>query len=171
MDQKKLQTVKVMIVGHDQAGKTSLLYRLIDREYNEEKLRSSEVKYSVLDFPDRGYKLQIWGSGKESFAEVTQAYYRAASVFVIIFDCTDAGSFEEAKTLLQEVRKHSPSGLDILLVANKKDLPDQAVLLDEAEDFAYQHRLMFLHTSVREESKEVLVGKIQELADKYLMFR
>ena len=171
MDQKKLQTVKVMIVGHDQAGKTSLLYRLIDREYNEEKLRSSEVKYSVLDFPERGYKLQIWGSAKENFAEVTQAYYRAASVFVIIFDCTDADSFKEAEKLLEDVRKHNPRGLDILLVANKRDLPDQAVLLEEAEEFAFRNRLMFLHTSVREEPKEVLVGKIQELADKYLMFR
>jgi small GTP-binding protein len=171
MDQKKLQTVKVMIVGHDQAGKTSLLYRLIDREYNEEKLRSSEVKYSVLDFPDRGYKLQIWGSGKEGFAEVTQAYYRAASIFVIVFDCTDEDSFDRAKTLLQEVRRHNPSGLDILLVANKKDLRNRAVPLEEAEEFAFQNRLMFLDTSVKEESKEVLVEKIQELADKYLMFR
>ena len=164
------RNVKAMIVGQEKAGKTSILYKLIDREYNEERLRSSEVRFGCIDCKEKCYKLQVFCNGRDSYEEVSQAYYRAANVFVVVFDLTDENSLEKVDRILDEIRHHNRALADILLMGNKSDrVTERKVSILAAEEYAFNNRLMYMDVSALEDSKYFILNKVKELADKYVI--
>jgi len=75
---------------------------------------------------------------------------------IIAFDLTQRKSFENVKTWIDSIYRHSPdSSLPKVLVGNKVDLADseegkRAVLKSEAVKIAKEHGLSYFETSAKE---------------------
>jgi ADP-ribosylation factor related protein 1 len=123
--------VKVLVVGLDNAGKTTYLERI-------KSMYSSEGGSSVpLDriqptiglnmgrVQAYGCDVTLWDlGGQQSFRSIWNNYFEDADIIVYVVDAADEERLEEAKTTLQKVLKHSEAArLPLLIFGNKNDIP------------------------------------------------
>lgn len=87
-------------------------------------------------------------AGQERFKTVIPQFYRGSEGALAVFDITKHDSFEHIKNWIDEVHRHTPADLPIVLVGNKSDLEDQRkVTRDEATALAAQLNLSYMETS------------------------
>jgi small GTP-binding protein len=136
-------TVKGIIIGDSSVGKSSLLYRYTDSDWNPHYIATIGVDFKVLTFERdaKVVKLQLWDTaGQERFKTITHTYYRGAHGVVVVFDVTNRESFTNVTTWLQEFNQFS-GGTDVpmVLVGNKCDCRDERVVSDEEADAVAKH--------------------------------
>lgn len=101
-------TVKMLLVGDSGVGKSSLLLRYCNSDVplSQFKLQPTvglDFKRKTLMVPlQKGQEalvtLQIWDTaGLERFRAVTTSYYHGAMGVVVVYDITDAASFENVR--------------------------------------------------------------------------
>jgi Ras-related protein Rab-1A len=95
--------------------------------------------------------LQIWDTaGQERFRTITSSYYRGAHGIIVVYDVTDADTFTNVKTWLQEIDRYASEGVNKLLVGNKSDLSTKRqVEFATAKEFADRLGIPFLETSAK----------------------
>ncbi|CAG0898943.1 unnamed protein product [Cyprideis torosa] len=120
-------TLHIVMLGLDSAGKTTALYRLKFDQYvntvptigfNCEKIKGTTGRA-------KGVSFLIWDvGGQEKVRPLWKSYTRCTDGIVFVVDSVDMERMEEAKVELNKVMK-SPenSGVPILVLANKQDLP------------------------------------------------
>jgi len=89
---------KIVIIGNSAVGKSSLLMRFTDDNFNESHLATIGVdfKFRILDVDGKVVKLQIWDTaGQERFRTITSAYYKGADAVIMVYDITNKTSFDE----------------------------------------------------------------------------
>lgn len=90
---------KVVIVGNQGVGKSSLFIRFCDDDFIDNYLPTIGVdfRFKMLNIEGNTCKLQIWDTaGQERFRTITSAYYRSIVWFyegsqavLIVYDLTD----------------------------------------------------------------------------------
>lgn len=95
---------KMVLVGDSSVGKSSILTRFVDDEFNDSLLSTIGVdfKFRKIKINGEEVKLQIWDtagttypySGQETFRSIVSAYYNSADAIVIVYDVTSYQSFE-----------------------------------------------------------------------------
>jgi small GTP-binding protein len=147
-------TFKFLVIGPSGVGKTSLLKRLIDDDFNSSGTSTIGVAYlsAVMEIDGQPIKLQFWDTaGQEKFRAVTKSYFRNAVGVCLVYDITDRGSFDDLGFWLNDVHALCDPNAAIILIGNKLDLAGQRVVTTgEAQTFAGNHQLMFLETSARD---------------------
>eukprot|EP00930_Biecheleria_cincta_P082078 TRINITY_DN7164_c0_g1_i1.p1 TRINITY_DN7164_c0_g1~~TRINITY_DN7164_c0_g1_i1.p1 ORF type:complete len:205 (+),score=46.80 TRINITY_DN7164_c0_g1_i1:50-664(+) len=144
---------KLLIIGDSGVGKSSILVRFCDDEFNEKQASTIGVDFKTKFMQVRGKKLKLalWDTaGQERFRTLTSSYYRGAQGIILVYDATQRTSFEHVKFWQDEVRKYSTNQDAILmLVANKVDLENPQVTKEEGEEFAFAQSMMFIETSAK----------------------
>ena len=80
-------------------------------------------------------------------------YYRGAQAAIVVFDVTNRGSFEGAKTWVKELQRRAPPELIIALAGNKSDLAgSRKVDADEAREYAGSVGAFFVETSAKNDA-------------------
>lgn len=99
-------------------------------------------------------KLHIWDTaGQERFAQVTTHYYRGADGAILVYDTTNAQSFESIENWVEAVKNANSQPVVMLLVGNKNDLVDERqVSRQSGEELASQLNAPFMETSARDSS-------------------
>ena len=145
------QSFKIVVVGSSGVGKTAIVQRLIDGTFREEGQSTVGVEFKSFICPldDQSVKLQIWDTaGQERFKSVSKAYFRNAVGAILVYDISNETSFEELINWLNDLQSLCNPNAYILLVGNKGDLENQRqVGVQQAKDFAEQHKLEYLETS------------------------
>lgn len=117
--------MKFIIVGDIAVGKTSLLGRFINGNFNPQHnitvgLQLGDKKITVNN---RTVKLQIWDTaGQQQFKSVTRSYYRACAAALVVFDLTRKETFRSVARWVDEVRNNSTKDVILVLVGNKADM-------------------------------------------------
>ena len=79
----------------------------------------------------------IWDTaGQEKYHALAKNYYQGASGALLVYDVTDADSFQRAqqwyKELMHEIGREAP----IILAGNKSDIMNRTVSVEDADNFA-----------------------------------
>lgn len=172
MEERDLETsLKVIIVGNGQVGKTSMVNRFARGVMtdNYKKTIGTDFMEKEITVKSSGeiVKLMLWDTaGQEMFAQLTRQYYQGAGAVVFVFSTTDRDSFLEIERWKQKVDDEC-GDICAVLVQNKIDLLDQAVVTSaEVENLARRLGLKLYRVSVKD---NVLVDDLfDDLSDSYL---
>jgi small GTP-binding protein len=125
---------KVIVVGDGAVGKTALVIRFSEGRFQDHYKMTIGVDFAIkmVEIGGKKVKLQIWDTGgQERFSYIRPLYYKGAMGVIYVFDITNRQSFDNVEKWRKEVTDYC-AGIPALLVANKCDLPDKAVTVDEA---------------------------------------
>lgn len=117
---------KVVILGSQGVGKTSLVHRYTSGQFAIASTPSTIgasflTKKLIVD----GVKvrLQLWDTaGQERFRSMAPMYYRGSHAAVIVYDITSMSSFMDIRTWIEELKKNMTTDLVIHVVGAKLDL-------------------------------------------------
>lgn len=116
---------KICMLGEYHAGKTSLVYRFIRNEFDEQRKSSLGVRIDRKPMNGNAgpMELIIWDmAGANKYQQVQTSYLRHASAYVLVIDGTRK---ETAAAALDVHEKAQATGgtLPYVLVVNKCDAP------------------------------------------------
>mmetsp|Transcript_2054 Transcript_2054/g.4765 ORF Transcript_2054/g.4765 Transcript_2054/m.4765 type:complete len:205 (+) Transcript_2054:252-866(+) len=165
------QTFKLLIIGDSGVGKSSILLRFTDDEFEEDHPCTIGVDFKIkpMTFQGQSINLTIWDTaGQEKFRSLTSSYYRGTHGIVLVYDVSVRESFQHLSTWLEEVDVFATNPNVVkLLVGNKIDKADRAVSEEEAHAFARQHAMVYIECSAKtkkgiQQTFEEIVAKIME---------
>ncbi|KAI9063156.1 ras-domain-containing protein [Trametes sanguinea] len=117
---------KIVIMGNTGVGKTSLLHRYTQGKFDPKNTTSTTGAFFVTKKVTVGgtkVRLQLWDTaGQERFRSMAPMYYRGANAALLLYDITNASSFEDVRGWLEELKKNCSPDLIIYIVGAKADL-------------------------------------------------
>ncbi|KAM7386191.1 hypothetical protein PAMA_009028 [Pampus argenteus] len=140
------QSMHVVVIGLDSAGKTSLLYRLKLREFVEtiptKGFNMEKIKVPMGTSKTNTTAFQVWDvGGQEKLRPLWKSYTRRTDGLVFVVDAAETERMEEAKVELHRITRSAENqGVPVLVLANKQDL-DGAVSALEVEKVLALHEL------------------------------
>jgi len=117
-------TFKIMILGDDSVGKTSLTIRYISGFYLEGlKLTIGVDFYSkTTNFRGKEVKLQIWDfGGEERYRFLLSQYFKRTNAALFLYDITNRLTLDHLRDYIQIIREHS-GDIPIILVGTNLHL-------------------------------------------------
>jgi len=162
--------IKVVVVGNGAVGKSSLIQRYCKGVFTKDYKKTIGVDFleRQLKINEEDVRLMLWDTaGQEEFGAITRSYYRGAQACVLAFSTTDRDSFEAIEEWRQKLDDEVPKDIPLVLIQNKIDLLDDAVVQqEEADQLAKKLKVRFYRTSVKEDLNVNEVFKY--LAEKHL---
>jgi len=77
-------------------------------------------------------------------------YYRGAQAAIVVYDITNADTFERAKNWVKELQRQASPNIVIALAGNKADLTTNRIVeYDEASAYSEENGLLFMETSAK----------------------
>ncbi|KAG0266593.1 hypothetical protein BG011_001782 [Mortierella polycephala] len=117
--------VKLVLLGEAAVGKSSLVLRFVNDEFQENKEPTIGAAFLTQKcrLEDKVIKFEIWDTaGQERFHSLAPMYYRNAQAAVVVYDVTKASSLEKAKSWVKELQRQANPNIVIALTGNKVDL-------------------------------------------------
>ena len=117
LQQKK---ARIVIVGLDNAGKTTLLHTMKThhfaqfeqtKSYTQEELEFGGIHMTCFDLGGHSVVRQSWSE-----------YYLKADAVVFVIDASDNERISEAKEELSAIQEKVPRNVPILILGNKQDV-------------------------------------------------
>ena len=153
------EPAKVVLLGESGVGKTSIIAQFTTGKFDPDCVTSLSAQFvsKTVEFQNLGkaIKFDIWDTaGQEKYRALAKIFYKDAKVIFLVYDITDAKSFNELKSYWHGVVKaNGDSDAIIAIVANKNDLYDHAqVQNEEGEEFARSIGAIFQSTSAKSDS-------------------
>ena len=116
--QKKVDEVKIHLVGDGNSGKTSLVTRLIENTFSLEQKQTNGINIRQKRFKDEDITLKFWDfGGQEKYHSTHNLFFTEKSIFIII---VDGRSESQVEYWLEYVRSLF-NDASIILVKNKID--------------------------------------------------
>ncbi|XP_041736665.1 ADP-ribosylation factor-like protein 5B [Coregonus clupeaformis] len=131
----KLMTVfgdrehKVIIVGLDNAGKTTILYQFLTKEAVH---TSPTIGSNVEEISVRKTRFLVWDiGGQESLRASWNSYYCNTEIVILVVDSTDRERLTLNKDELHRMLAHEDlKNAAILVLANKQDMKDSMTVAE-----------------------------------------
>ncbi|CAG8500549.1 7414_t:CDS:2, partial [Racocetra persica] len=157
--------VKLVLLGEAAVGKSSLVLRFVNDEFQENKEPTIGAAFLTQKcrLEDKVIKFEIWDTaGQERFHSLAPMYYRNAQAAVVVYDVTKGASLDKAKSWVKELQRQANPNIVIALAGNKIDLVQpvddgeedsvesgRQVPTEEAKAYALETGLLFFETSAK----------------------
>ena len=142
-----IPTFKLVVIGGESVGKTSLISRLQRKNFSENVQSSSAVtnddKTIKLQGIDQNVNLEVYDvPGAEKFVVLNRMYLRDTNAALIVYDVDSKESLTQAETWVEELKEYAPSEVVVSLAGNKSEIPGaHAVNMQEGQSFARKHKI------------------------------
>eukprot|EP01095_Lingulamoeba_sp_RSL-Kostka_P004672 TRINITY_DN158_c0_g1_i3.p1 TRINITY_DN158_c0_g1~~TRINITY_DN158_c0_g1_i3.p1 ORF type:complete len:184 (-),score=67.93 TRINITY_DN158_c0_g1_i3:248-799(-) len=115
--------IRILMVGLDCAGKTTLLYKL---KLGDVVTTVPTIGFNVETVEYRNVSFNVWDvGGQDKIRPLWRHYYSNSRGVVFVVDSNDTNRLNEARDELQNMLKEEElNGADVLIFANKQDLPN-----------------------------------------------
>ncbi|TSO15210.1 Ras-related protein Rab-10 [Bagarius yarrelli] len=97
---------KLLLIGDSGVGKTCVLFRFSDDAFNTTFISTIGIDFKIktVELQGKKIKLQIWDTaGQERFHTITTSYYRGAMGIMLVYDISNAKSFENISKWLRNI--------------------------------------------------------------------
>lgn len=121
---KNLNKAKILILGLDSAGKTTLTKYMRFGTYNGQTVPTIGQNIDTFKLDD-WLVTAIDVAGQKNFRFLWEAHYHGTSAIIFVIDASDFERLPEAKNILRTHVFNNPilEGVPIVIIANKQDLP------------------------------------------------
>ena len=166
-----METIKVVLIGDSGVGKTSIIQRYVNDEYDPNIIFSSSAQFltKTIELNElQTVKFDIWDTaGQEKFRALAKIFYKDARVIILVYDITNKVSFENLKQYwFKEIEENSISDAIIVIVGNKSDLYEiEQVTDEEGQKYADEKKAIFKKTSAL--SNRNIDSLFNDVAKKY----
>jgi len=130
---------RILMLGIDGAGKTTILYKL---KMGENINTVPTIGFNVESLQFRNIKFTVWDvGGQDRIRKLWRHYYEGTNGLIYVVDSNDVNRIEESSLELEKLlREQEMSNACLLVLANKQDLPN-AVSVSELTERLGLHRL------------------------------
>jgi small GTP-binding protein len=112
---------KILMLGLDNAGKTTILYQM---KLNETVHSVPTVGFNVEEVNYRGLQFNVWDiGGQTKLRDLWHHYYQGSDAVIYVLDSSDEDRIALAKETLESVISHPEMmNIPVLVLANKMDM-------------------------------------------------
>jgi len=142
---------KVCLLGDGQVGKTSLIRRFVDGQFDEHYIMTvgTNISRKELQLDGHSVRLMIWDIiGQKGYESLRTMYYRGADGALLVCDCTRTDTLDSLRTWVASL-KNVAGEVPMLFLLNKWDLDGKAVTLEDAQALASEYGAGTLVTSAK----------------------
>ncbi|KAI0091861.1 ADP-ribosylation factor family-domain-containing protein [Irpex rosettiformis] len=117
----KEQDVRILMLGLDAAGKTTILYRL---QIGEVVSTIPTIGFNVETVEYKNIKFQVWDiGGQSSIRPYWRCYFPNSSAIIYVIDSSDRDRLSTSRTeLLTMLSEEELAGVPLLVFCNKQDV-------------------------------------------------
>lgn len=118
-------SIKIVIVGDSGVGKSNILTRYVQNEFNMDSKATVGVELSTKTYKinDKYVKVHLWDTaGQERYKSITAAYYKGAKGAMIVYDITRSETFKNVDKWFNEIREYGEKNVVMMVIGNKSDL-------------------------------------------------
>lgn len=137
IEDSTLKNYKTIIIGRSAVGKSTLLLRYVDGEYNPQKPTIGiDYRFKKVTHANTTFNLELWDSaGQERYRTIVYNYFTLSKAACVVFDLTNEDSLADAKVWLQQLVLHCGNDIPKLLLGNKSDLLNPTALTEQLEKY------------------------------------
>ncbi|CAF1165478.1 unnamed protein product [Adineta steineri] len=124
---------RILMLGLDAAGKTTILYKV---KLNENLETLPTIGFNVERVsPCRGVSFEVWDvGGQENIRRLWRHYYSNTDGLIFVIDSNDQERIDEAREELHGILSAPDmSSVPLVVLANKQDLPNAMKTSDIAQ--------------------------------------
>lgn len=113
---------RILMLGLDSAGKTTVLYRL---QQNEAVQTIPTVGFNVETVKYRNISFVVWDvGGQDKLRSLWRHYFAGVDALIYVVDASDTARIDEARDELHRLMADAAlSSVTLLVFGNKQDLP------------------------------------------------
>ena len=112
------ETIKVILLGESKVGKTSIIRRFVEQEFEDYTVTTLGATSCIKQFEidNKIIKFEIWDTaGQERFRGLGRMFYNNAKIGILVYDITSSNSFKELKNYwYNELTQNTPKDISIL---------------------------------------------------------
>lgn len=159
-----LRTLKIVVGGEGNVGKTSLIRRYAKAKFSEARNITLGIDITTQEYTigDQPLKLALWDI--EGQAGNRPNFYLGSQAALLVFDVTEPRSLEALTVWVERLKRHAPE-TPFLVAGNKIDLPP-TVPAEWGETFAkYVGADRFMQLSAKSDTNVMpTFSRLAELA-------
>lgn len=132
----KTYVFKIVILGDQAVGKTSLLVRYAHKTFSENysKTIGCDFLVKIIDSEFGQIVMEIWDlAGDDRFKYLLPEYLREADAAIFVFDLTNKRSYENLNEWIEDFHKENDKDCPILIIGNKADLNDELITIKDSK--------------------------------------
>ncbi|CAF99187.1 unnamed protein product, partial [Tetraodon nigroviridis] len=132
LKQSQEQEVHLLLLGLDNAGKTTVLKQLAAENISH---ITPTQGFNLKSVESDGFKLNVWDiGGQRKIRPYWRNYFENTDVLIYVIDSSDTKRFEEASLNLTELlEERMLANVPLLVFANKQDLATAVPVAELAE--------------------------------------
>ena len=143
--------IKLGTFGESAVGKSCLLNRFVNETFNPEHeiTPTCEILEKPITMGKKTFHLKLWDTaGQERLYAITKQYYQGLQGLILVYDQTNRESFTKLSNWHEKINAElNLEKIGIVIVANKSDLENKQVQVEEGKKFAEEVKAPFIETS------------------------
>jgi small GTP-binding protein len=139
-----MKRVKILVLGDSGVGKTSIICRLTNNEFNSKLVSTIGIDFKVVKVMVDGnpVQAQIWDTaGSEKFHKITTSYYRGCNGIILVYDISSRKTLENIDYWVSNIKAHATDSVYVAIVGNKMDLRDDPNMADKCVSESEGHAI------------------------------
>ena len=127
--------IKVLFIGLDGAGKTSIITKLKGLESGErfEIFPTAFLNCARITLNNKKFNC-IEVSGLKRYRKVWKNFYNEVDGIIFVIDGTDVGRMHVIKGLIQDLDKNLEKNIPVVFMVNKQDIVEKSLNVEQVKN-------------------------------------
>ena len=143
--------LNIILLGDSSVGKTSLLKKYIDDQFEEAYMSTIGVdfKEKKISLNELNVSLKIWDSaGQERFKSIAKTFIKSADGIMFVYDITHSETLDNLKSWIRQ--SEDSTGKYKIIIGNKGDIGDKRqVSEDSLKNFCKAQKIKGIEVSAK----------------------
>lgn len=151
-EKQKINPFKMLILGDQAVGKSSLLMRFVEDKFSFSMMGTAgiDMKKKMIEYENEKVNFLFYDSaGHDRFRHLTKQYYQGSKGIILVYDVTDKSSFENVDNWIKSIKENADSTAEMLIIGNKIDLKERVVSSEDSNDLRLKYEIDVCETSAK----------------------